>query len=326
MDAVTITNASKSFGEKRAVVDLSLRIPSGSLYGLIGPNGAGKTTTIRMALNIYAPDSGAIEVLGRPMSEEQKSRIGYLPEERGLYTKMKVGDLLVFTAGIKGVASRDASKRAFRWLDRLGLADCWDKRLEDLSKGMQQKVQFIATVLHEPELVVLDEPFSGLDPINTDVLRDIILEMRAQGRTVVFSTHIMEQVERLCDYVCMINEGRKVLDGSLPEVKGAYGRDTVALAFEGDGSFLEGHPLVRMVSPHRGYVEVTLSDGADAQELLREAASRVRLSRFEIVEPSMHDIFVERVQATGGTVAEEGAGPGAPAGALSAAGEGEDRG
>jgi ABC-2 type transport system ATP-binding protein len=326
MDAITITNASKSFGEKKAVVDLSLSVPHGSLYGLIGPNGAGKTTTIRMALNIYAPDTGAIEVLGRPMSEEQKAQIGYLPEERGLYTKMKVGDLLVFAAGIKGVGSRDAARRALRWLDRLGLADCWDKKLEDLSKGMQQKVQFIATVLHEPDLVVLDEPFSGLDPINTDVLRDIILEMRERGRTVIFSTHIMEQVERLCDYVCMINEGRKVLDGSLPEVKGAHGRDTVALAFDGDGSFLEGHPLVRQVSAHRGYVEVALRDGADPQELLREVASRVRLSRFEITEPSMHDIFVERVEATGGTVEREEAESGASVGALSAAREGEDRG
>jgi ABC-2 type transport system ATP-binding protein len=302
MNAVSIRNVGKTFGDKRAVVDLSLDIPEGSLFGLIGPNGAGKTTTIRMALNIYAPDMGSIHVLGHPMAEGIKSRIGYLPEERGLYTRMKVGEVLIFAAGIKGVPGAEARKRAFLWLDRLGLAECWEKKLQDLSKGMQQKVQFIATVLHEPDLLVLDEPFSGLDPINMDVLRDIILEMHGQGRTVIFSTHIMEQVERLCDRVCMINEGRKVLDGTLQEIRGAHGKNTVMLGFEGDGAFLESHPQVRRASPYKGSVEVTLNDGADPQELLKELVGKVRVSRFEITEPSMHEIFVERVRATGGKV------------------------
>ncbi len=298
MDAISIHDITKTYGTKRAVSGLSLAVPQGSLFGLLGPNGAGKTTTIRMVLNIYAPDSGTIRVLGQPMSEGLKGRIGYLPEERGLYTRMQVGELLVFMAGMKGVGSAEAAKRARAWLARLELAGCWEKKLQDLSKGMQQKVQFVATVLHEPDLIILDEPFAGLDPINTNVLRDIMVELHAKGRTVVFSTHIMEQAERLCDGICIINEGRKALEGSLKEIKGRYGRNTVALGFEGDGDFLTSHPLVRRTSSYNAYVEVTLVDGADPQALLRDALTRVRVFRFEVVEPSLHDIFIERVQAT----------------------------
>jgi ABC-2 type transport system ATP-binding protein len=299
MNAVSIRNLGKSYGEKRALADLSLDVPRGSLYGLIGPNGAGKTTTVRLLMNIYAPDSGTIEVLGGPISEATKSRIGYLPEERGLYTKMKVGELLVFLAAIKGIAPAEAACRAGRWLERMSLADCREKKVNELSKGMQQKVQFIATVLHEPELVILDEPFSGLDPLNTEVLREIMMEMHAEGRTIIFSTHIMETVERLCDRVFMISGGRKVLDGTLREIKGRFGRNAVALAFEGDGRFLEGHPLVRRLGDHRGYVEIRLVEGADPQALLLDAASKVRVDRFEIVEPSMHEIFIQCAQEAG---------------------------
>ena len=311
MDAVCIESVSKSYGEKRALIDLSLAVPEGSLLGLIGPNGAGKTTMIRVTLNIYGPDTGSIRVLGSPMSEDLKSRIGYLPEERGLYTRMKVGEMLVFAAGIKGVPRAEGARRSRAWLERLGLPDCWEKKVQDLSKGMQQKVQFVATVLHEPELLVLDEPFSGLDPINTDVLRDIMLEFHRKGRTIVFSTHIMETVERLCDRVCMIHEGRKVLDGTLHEIKARYGRDNVAMAFEGDGAFLGAHPLVRSVREFKGYVEVTLAEGADPQRLLRDVVSRVRLTRFEIVEPSMHAVFVDQV----GGGADPGTASAAPGGA-----------
>jgi ABC-2 type transport system ATP-binding protein len=301
MSAVSIAGVSKTFDKKRAVIDLSLEIPEGSFFGLIGPNGAGKTTTLRMILNIYAPDEGSIKVLGQSASEDLKSRIGYLPEERGLYLRMQVGDVLTFGAGIKGIPSSRAGRAAREWLERLGLADCWEKKVQDLSKGMQQKVQFILTVLHEPELLILDEPFSGLDPINTNVLREIMLEMRDKGRTIIFSTHMMEQVERLCDRVCMVNQGRKVLDGGVQEVRAASGRKVVALRFDGDGSFLESHPSVHSARANPGHMELVLAGDADPQAFLRELASRVALSRFEIVEPSMHDIFVERVEATGGS-------------------------
>jgi ABC-2 type transport system ATP-binding protein len=297
MHAVSIDRVSKTFDRKRAVIDLSLDVPQGSLFGLIGPNGAGKTTTLRMILNIYAPDTGTIRVLGSPVSEEMKSKVGYLPEERGLYMRMLVGDVLVFAAGIKGVPASRARKAAKEWLDRMGLGDCWGKKVQDLSKGMQQKVQFISTVLHEPDLLILDEPFSGLDPLNTNALRDIMLEERKKGRTIIFSTHMMEQVERLCDRVCMINGGRKVLDGTVAEVRGSTGRKVVALRFEGDGALLEASPHVLRTSAAPGRVEVTLADGADTQALLADVASKVRLSMFEIVEPSMHDIFVERVES-----------------------------
>jgi len=297
-DAVTFADVSKSYDTKRAVSGLSMTVPRGSIFGLLGPNGAGKTTSIRMMLNIYAPDTGAIRVLGQPWSEDLKSRIGYLPEERGLYTRMKVGDILVFMAGIKGVAAAEAAKRARSWLARLELGDTWEKKIQELSKGMQQKVQFVSTVLHEPELIILDEPFSGLDPINTNVLKDIMVELHGRGRTIIFSTHIMEQVERLCEGICLINEGRMILGGNLHEIKGRYGRNTVALAFEGDGAFLKNHPLVKRTSVYNAYMEITLADGADPQSLLKDAMGRVRISRFEVQEPSLHDIFIERVGAT----------------------------
>ncbi len=308
MNAVSIEKVSKSFDRKKAVIDLSLEIPMGSLFGIIGPNGAGKTTTLRMIMNIYGADSGSIRVLGSPVSEELKARIGYLPEERGLYLRMLVGDILTFAGGIKGMPSSEASAAAREWLDRLGLADCWQKKVQDLSKGMQQKVQFIATVLHEPEIIILDEPFSGLDPVNTTLLRDIMLGLRGKGRTILFSTHIMEQVERLCDRVCMLNQGVKVLDGTVREVRASSGRKVVALKFEGDDSFLDGHSMVERSSASPGHVEVTLGEGVDPQAFLRDLSGRVKLSRFEIMEPSMHDIFVERVAATGGA-AENGAEP-----------------
>ncbi|MBI3450430.1 MAG: ATP-binding cassette domain-containing protein [Acidobacteria bacterium] len=312
--AVSVTDISKSYDTKRAVAGLSLEVPRGSLFGLLGPNGAGKTTTIRMILDIYGPDTGTIRVLGQPWSESLKSRIGYLPEERGLYTRMKVGDVLVFIAGIKGVPATEAKTRAKSWLSRLELADTWEKKVQELSKGMQQKVQFISTVLHEPELIILDEPFSGLDPINTNVLRDIMVEYHHSGRTVIFSTHIMEQVEKLCDGICLINEGRMVLGGNLHEIKGRYGRNTIALGFEGDGAFLKTHPLVKRTSEYNAFIEVTLVDGADPQALLKDVVARVRVSRFEIKEPSLHDIFIERV---GATKAHAGAAP-PPAPALAA--------
>ncbi len=288
----------KVFGEKVAVDRLDLGVPAGTVYGLLGPNGAGKSTTIRMALNIFIPDEGTVRLLGEPVSSRILNRVGYLPEERGLYTKMKVRDLLRYLGAIKGLAAAESRPRIDRWLERVGLAEWAERKVQDLSKGMQQKIQFIATVLHEPELIVLDEPFSGLDPINTDLLKEIIMDLHRQGRTIIFSTHIMEQAERLCDAICLISGGGKVLDGTVASVKSRYGTDILALAFEGDGSFLREHRLVKSVSSHRSHLEVRLADGADPQALLADLVGRVRLTRFELVEPSLHDIFIERVQAS----------------------------
>jgi ABC-2 type transport system ATP-binding protein len=295
--ALELSCVSKAFGETKAVDRLDLAVPAGTVYGLLGPNGAGKSTTIRMSLNIFVPDEGSVLIDGAPISSAVLNRIGYLPEERGLYTKMKVRDLLAYLAAIKGVAAAEARPRIGRWLDRVDLAEWGDRKVQDLSKGMQQKVQFIATVLHEPDLIILDEPFSGLDPINTELLKDIIMDLHGQGRTIIFSTHIMEQAERLCDAICLISGGRKVLDGSVASIKSRYGSDIVALAFDGDGSILEGHRLVGGVRDQKTHLEVRLAEGADPQALLADLIGRVRLTRFELVEPSLHDIFIERVQA-----------------------------
>ena len=296
--ALRLDHVSKSFGDKAAVRDLSLEVPAGSVFGLLGPNGAGKSTTIRMALNIYVPDTGTVRVLGRAHGNGVSNSIGYLPEERGLYTKMKVGDMLRFMGAIKGIPAADMNARIGRWLTRIELPGCEEKKVHELSKGMQQKVQFIATVIHDPDLIVLDEPFSGLDPINANLLKDIIVDLRSQGRAIIFSTHVMEQAERLCDEICLINSGQKVLEGSVSSIRRRYGRNAVALAFDGDGAFLQRHPLVRSVNEYNAYLELRLADGADPQALLAEIVGRVRVTRFEVLEPSLHDIFIERVTET----------------------------
>ena len=295
--ALSLRGIHKSFGDKQAVRGLDLEIPAGRLFGLLGPNGAGKSTTIRIALDIYRPDAGEVRVLGGPPSPEASSRIGYMPEERGLYTKMRVGDVLLFMAAIRGLPAREASPRIDRWLARMELADCAGRKVQELSKGMQQKVQFIATVLHEPDLIVLDEPFSGLDPINTQILKDIMVELREAGRTIVFSTHVMEQAERLCDALCLISDGRKVLEGTVDSIKASYGRNTVAVAFDGDEAVVRSHPLVASSNRYSSSVDLRLVDGADPQHLLADLVRAVRVRRFEIMEPSLHDIFIERVAA-----------------------------
>jgi ABC-2 type transport system ATP-binding protein len=294
--AIALHGVTKAFEGHVAVSDLSLTIPRGSVYGLLGPNGAGKTTTLRMVLNILAPDAGEVHLLGRPADQAARDRVGYLPEERGLYPRMVVEDQLLFLAAIKGVARADAARRLGPWLERLGLADWRKRKLNELSKGMQQKVQLIATVLHEPDVLILDEPLSGLDPVAAEVVRDVLLELRRQGRTLVLSSHEMETVERLCDAIALINGGRMVLEGPVAEVKSRYGKNTVVLAYEGDGAFLAGLAGVARLTDFGRYVELRIRDGADPQEILRQAAARLRLSRFEIVEPSLRDIFVERVR------------------------------
>jgi ABC-2 type transport system ATP-binding protein len=289
----------KGFSGHVAVKDLSFEVPRGSVFGLLGPNGAGKTTTLRMVMNVFAPDAGTIEILGQPADHATRDRIGYRPEERGLYPRMVLEEQLVFMAAIKGVPRKQALERLGPWLERLSLADWRKRKTNELSKGMQQKAQFIATVLHKPDVLIVDEPMSGLDPVGMDVMREALIEMRRAGTTIVLSSHQMETVERLCDRVVLINRGEKVLDGAVSEVKGRHGDNTVALAFEGDGSFLEGLPGVEKVSDFGQYVEVRLCDGADPQLLLREASARLRLRRFEIMEPSLHDIFVETVTRHG---------------------------
>jgi ABC-2 type transport system ATP-binding protein len=305
---VDIRNVVKRFAGHTAVRDVSWRVPRGVVYGLLGPNGAGKTTTIRMLLNIIAPDEGQISVFGLSnRTAGVTDRIGYLPEERGLYRKMQVRRLLMFLAELKGVPRRTADMRIDQWMERLSLKtadkDWGTAKVDDLSRGMQQKVQFIGTLLHDPELVVLDEPFSGLDPINAQALKDTVVDLRRSGKTVIFSTHLMDNAERLCDAVCIIARGEVVLDGALSEVKANHGGRHVALSIEarnGVSSIFEDRSLVRHVNDSNRYLEVELADGADPQELLRRVvASGSIVQRFELIQPSLHQIFLDKVGATG---------------------------
>ncbi len=297
--ALVLDQVAKAFAGHQAVRDFSLQVPRGSILGLLGPNGAGKTTTLRMVMNVIAPDRGRIEILGRPADHAARDRIGYMPEERGLYPRMTLEEQLVFMAAIKGVPRHEAARRLAPWLERLGLAEWRTRKTNELSKGMQQKAQFVATVLHEPEILIMDEPMSGLDPVGMDVLREVMLDLVRRGTTIVLSSHQMDTVERLCERVALVNRGQKLLDGAVSEVKARYGRNTLALAYDGDGSFLAGLPGVVKLTDFGQYVELRLAEGCDPQPLLVEMAARLRLRRFEIVEPSLHDIFVETVTRDG---------------------------
>jgi ABC-2 type transport system ATP-binding protein len=299
--AVLVDRVTKRFAGHTAVHELSLEVPRGGIFGLLGPNGAGKTTTIRMMLHVITPDEGTITLFGGGgTGRELAHRVGYLPEERGLYKKMRVLDHLIFLAEIRSLSRGEARRRSLQWLDRLGLHDWTNHRVEDLSKGMQQKVQFIGALLHEPELVILDEPFSGLDPVNSQVMKDVVVEIARSGRTVLFSTHIMEQAEKMCDRVAIIARGRKVLDGSLAEIKAGAGRRHIALAYHRDAAraarVLDDRKLVAKADDYGASAEVELAAGADPDHLLRSLVeSGVGLSRFEIVEPSLQSIFIDRV-------------------------------
>ncbi len=303
MHAIDIQAVTKRFGRFTAVDALSLAVPTGCVQGFLGPNGAGKTTTIRMVMNIFAPDSGVIHVLGERLSEPIKKRIGYLPEERGLYRKMRVLELLTFFAGLKGLPTAVGRRRGADWLERFGLGKWMQRYVQDLSKGMQQKVGFIATILHDPELVILDEPFSGLDPVNLEFVRDIILELKRAGRTVIFSTHQMSDAEKLCDRSVKIMEGRKVLDGSLQEVRGNHDA-VVLLEYRGDGGFLAADPDVARLNDYGHYSEISLRPGAQPSRLLQRLAERLQVLRFELRQPTLHEIFVRTVRETGGAVEE----------------------
>jgi ABC-2 type transport system ATP-binding protein len=296
MEAIAADHVTKRFDTIVAVSDLNLHIEQGAVFGLLGPNGAGKTTTLRMIMHILVPDEGAIHVLGQPSSDRTQDLIGYLPEERGLYTRMKVREVLVFLAALKGLSEAEATVRAHAWLERLGLADWSEKRITDLSKGMQQKVQFIAAVAHQPPLLILDEPFTGLDPVNATLIKDIMLDLREKGATIILSTHCMEQVEMMCDAICLMNHGRSVLAGDLHAIKKSYGKNTLRIEYTGDDNFLDLPDLVEKLNHFGAVVEARLRPGADPQEILKAAVERgVRLTRFELVEPPLHDIFIEIV-------------------------------
>src|SRR5688572_3326058 len=308
--AVEIRNATKRFAAHTAVRDLSLTVPRGAVHGLLGPNGAGKTTTIRMILNVIIPDSGTIAILGRPSTDSKVGNsVGYLPEERGLYRKMKVRAMLRFLAALKGVRKRDADRRIDEWLDRLTLRtpekDWGEAKVDELSRGMQQKVQFIGTLLHDPELVILDEPFSGLDPVNAQALKDTVVDLKRRGHTVLFSTHLMDQAERLCDSVCIIARGEKVLDGLVTRVKDEHGKRNIALALDGGGmqgvaSILKEPSLVKRADDSNRFFEIEMAPGADPQVLLRRVIeSGASIQRFEMIQPSLHQIFLEKVSGAG---------------------------
>ncbi len=296
---VSLEHVTKRFGEFTAVNDLSLAMRAGRIYGLIGPNGAGKTTTIRMIVNITAPDSGAIQLFGRRMNAKSQDRIGYLPEERGLYRKMRISDQLLFFAELKDFKGRTAKEAVDRWLARMKLVEWKNKKAEALSKGMQQKVQFIAAVLHDPEVLILDEPFSGLDPINMELLKEIVLEFKAAGKTIIFSTHVMELAEKICDDICLINRSQKVLEGSLRDVKSSFGRNSIALRAEGGDGVLEDRSIVSCVKKQSDEVEVLLAEGVDPQNILKRLLdSGAHITKFELVEPTLHDIFIEKVSGS----------------------------
>ena len=298
--ALRLRGIRKNYGKKMALGGVDLEAPHDSICGLIGPNGAGKTTLLRIILDIIGPDAGTVEVLGTTDLQSTRLRIGYLPEERGLYPKMRVVDHLVFLGVLKGLGRRDAMKRARAGLEEVGLGERARDKVETLSKGMQQKVQLLATILHEPELLVLDEPFSGLDPLNVELFKRLVLEQRRAGATVLFSTHLIEDAERLCDRVCMIAGANKVLDGKVSDLKAASGRRDLAIAFEGNSEFLAAPGLVERVADQGGYVEVRLKADADPQALLRRALeSGVTISRFELTEPSLREIFMEKAEAAG---------------------------
>jgi ABC-2 type transport system ATP-binding protein len=298
--AIDVRGLTKSFGGRPAVEELSFSVEAGECFGLLGPNGAGKTSTIRMMIGITMPDSGEVRIFGQPFNREVLKRVGYLPEERGLYPKMKVIEQLIFIGELHGLSAAEAKKRALDWGERLDIATSYGKKTNELSKGMQQKIQFIATLLHDPDFIIMDEPFSGLDPVNSKLLEQVLIDLRAKGKSILFSTHRMEQVEKLCDSICLVNKGKTVLEGELREVKSRYGKNHVEIAFEesSDGAFLKDESMVRSLDRYEGHVLVRLVPGADPQKLLRMVSEKSRVNKFELMEPSLEEIFIEVVGKT----------------------------
>ena len=290
LPVVQIDKVTKSYGHHTAVSDLSLTVPAGALYGFIGPNGSGKTTTIRMILRIIYPDIGRIEVLGNDDASAANDRVGYLPEERGLYKKLTVRRVLMYYASLKGMSRPDATQQIVAWLKRFELTDWANKKIETLSKGMSQKVQFIASLIARPDLLILDEPFSGLDPVNTEIIRSSILELQRQGTTIIFSTHDMAVAEKMCDFIFMIYQGNKVLDGTLADIKAQYGADSIHLRWDGTTDILHKIPEIQRISDMGGFQEIQVT--GDPQKVLHTLVQQGRVDLFEITQPSLHDIFI----------------------------------
>jgi len=294
MPVVELAGVTKAYENKVAVDNLSLSIEAGQMFGLLGPNGAGKTSSIRMMMGITLPDSGRVSLFGKPFDRQSLERVGYLPEERGLYKKMKVIEQLVFFGELHGLNADEARKRAISWAKRLEIADSLQKKTEELSKGMQQKIQFISALLHDPGLIVMDEPFSGLDPVNATLLERTLLELKDQGKAILFSTHRMDQVEKLCDSICLVNKGAAVLEGKMREIKSRYERNRVIVEFDGDASFLNSTEIAEAKN-FSGHAEIRLHPHGNAQKLLHEAAAVATIYRFELVEPSLEEIFIQTV-------------------------------
>jgi ABC-2 type transport system ATP-binding protein len=298
MDSLVVRNICKSYNSHRAVDQISFTIRNNDLFGLLGPNGAGKTTTMRMIMNIIVPDTGEIRILGYPLTEKIKDQLGYLPEERGLYPKMKLWSQLQFLGEMKGMTSAAAKKSAMEWLERFDLLSWANHRIQELSKGMQQKVQFISTILHSPDLIIVDEPFAGLDPINTKFLKDILLEMKKQGKAILLSTHLMDQAEKLCDSICLINKGQVVVQGKLAEIKKKYRHNSVILEYSGNADFIKSLPVVQTVNDYGNYMEIRLQQELQADALLKQiASSNLQVKRFEIADTSLNEIFIDLLGA-----------------------------
>lgn len=295
MATIEVENLSKTFGKTVAVDDVSFEAHRGRIFGLLGPNGAGKTTTIRMINYIIPQDSGKITIQGVGVSPKTQKMIGYMPEERGLYKKMKVGEQLMYLAQLKGLDASTAKKQIRYWLDRFSASDWHSKVVGELSKGMSQKIQFISTIVHDPEIYIFDEPFSGLDPINSELLKEIIIELREKGKTVLFSTHRMEQVEQMCDDICLFNNGKVVLTGNLRNIKKEFGKNTVLLEFQGDGTFLDELDDIRINNRSTNFAEIRILNGLNHQEILKKAMERAEIHKFQLVEPSLNEIFISTV-------------------------------
>jgi ABC-2 type transport system ATP-binding protein len=290
-----VVNLRKEFDTVVAVDGVSLEVKRGELFGLLGPNGAGKTTIIRTILNIIQPDSGEITFNGKPFVKEMWNDIGYLPEERGLYRKSKIINTILYFSALKGLPAKQAKPLALYWLERFGLKDEYHRKIEELSKGNQQKVQLIISILHRPQLLILDEPFTGLDPVNQILLKDVLLELRQKNVAIIFSTHQMEQVEKMCDTICLINKGKQVLSGELYEIKKRYGTNSIHLEYEGDGEFLKGFDFIRRADVYQNYAELELTDISKSTELLANLNGKLLLRKYEIVEPSLNSIFINVV-------------------------------
>ena len=295
MAIIDVQEVTKTFGDTTAVHNVSFEVHQGRIFGLLGPNGAGKTTCIRMINHILIPDRGSILINGIEAGAETQKMIGYMPEERGLYKKMKVGEQLLYLARLKGLSYSKAHDAIRYWLDRFGAGDWYGKKVGELSKGMSQKIQFIATIAHDPDIFIFDEPFSGLDPINSEMLKEIVIELRDKGKTILFSTHRMEQVEQMCDEICLFNRGRTVLKGDLRSIKDSYGKNTIKMEFRGDPGFLDKIDRVRINNRSTNYAEIRVLDGQEMQHILKIAMEHAEIYKFERLEPSLNEIFISTV-------------------------------